>query len=143
MPDAELGSFQFDGTIEVDLLGATVDFDVTSEDLGTGDLVDFVGSADGTPRSGGGLVLDGPITISTPQGDFDFDLDALTIDGDGNVISGGGVADDTADAFDLESIEVVIRTGGLLADLIANFDDGSSQSYVLDLKTGVLTPVEG
>lgn len=139
--DAQLGSFQFDGTITATLASQTASFNVTVQDLINTRTVTFAGSVTGTPASGGGFVIDGgPITITTPQGDFTMTLDGLTVDGDGNVTAGGGTITDDDDLFDLQQIVFTIRTGGLLADLVATFDDASTASFVVDLKTGVLTP---
>lgn len=139
--DPDLGNFQFDGTITATLLSSSAAFNVTAKDVTNDRTVTFAGSVSGTPAGGGGFVLDGgPITLTTPQGDFTITLDNLTVDGNGNVVSGGGTITDDDDNFDLQSIEVTIRTGGLLADLHAVFDDNSTADFVLDLKKGSITP---
>ncbi len=139
--DPDLGSFQFDGTITATLLTSSAAFNVTAADQINSRTVTFAGSVSGTPQGGGGFVVDGgPITLTTPQGNFTLTLDNLTVDGDGNVVSGGGTITDDDDNFDLQSIEVTIRTGGLLADLHAVFDDNSTADFVLDLKKGSITP---
>jgi len=114
---------------------------VTTLDTINARTVTFAGSVTGTPASGGGFVVNGgPITLTTPQGNFTLTLANLTVDGDGNVVSGGGTLNDDDDLFDLTKIELTIRTGGLLADLDATFDDTATASYVLDLKKGSITP---
>lgn len=139
--DPDLGSFQFDGTINAALLAGTAAFDVTTLDVINSRTVTFAGSVTGTPASGGGFVVNGgPITLTTPQGDFTLTLANLTVDGNGNVVSGGGTLNDDDDLFDLLKIVVTIRNGGLLADLVATFDDNSTASYVLDLKKGSIAP---
>jgi hypothetical protein len=86
-------------------------------------------------------VIDGgPITITTPQGDFTLTLDGFTIDGDGNVTAGGGTITDDDDLFDLQQIVFTIRTGGQLADLVATFDDTTTADFVVDLENGTITP---
>ena len=88
-----------------------------------------------------GFVIDGgPITITTPEGDLTMTLDGLTVDGDGNVTAGSGTITDDDDLFALQQIVFTIRTGGLLADLDATFDDTTTASFVVDLKTGAITP---
>jgi hypothetical protein len=95
----------------------------------------------GTPASGGGFVVNGgPIVLTTPQGAFTLTLANLTVDADGNVVSGGGSLTDDDDVFDLQKIELTIRSGGLLADLVATFDDNSTADFVIDLKKGDITP---
>jgi hypothetical protein len=139
--DAQLGSFQFDGTITASLAAQTASINVTVQDLIDTRTVTFTGSVTGTPASGGGFVIDGgPITITTPEGDFTLTLDGLTVDGDGNVIAGGGTITDDDDLFELQQIVFTIRTGGLLADLVATFDDTSTTNFVVDLRTGAITP---
>jgi hypothetical protein len=139
--DPDLGSFQFDGSITASLLASSASFNVTAKDLDTDRTVTFTGSVSGTPASGGGFIVNGgPITIATPQGDFTLTLDALTVDGNGNVVSGGGTLNDDDDLFDLLKIELTVTNGGASADLDATFDDDSTASYVLDLKKGSITP---
>lgn len=138
--DPDLGSFQFDGTITASLLAGTASFNVTTQDLVNSRTITFVGSVTGTPTGSGGFVVSGPIVIGTPQGDFTLTLDDLTIDANGNVVSGGGIIQDDDDNFDLLSLQVTIRTGGLVADLLATFDDNSTAAYVVDLKKGDITP---
>jgi hypothetical protein len=141
--DPDLGSFQFDGTITANLVSATVAFNVTAKDLNSNRTVTFAGSVSGTPASGGGFVVDGgPILLTTPQRQFTLTLDHLTVDGDGNVVAGGGSLTDDDDVFDLQKIELTIRTGGLLADLVVTFDDDSTASFVIDLKKGSITPAD-
>jgi hypothetical protein len=140
--DAELGSFQFDGTITANLLAGTAAFNVTTLDTINSRTVTFVGSVTGAPAGGGGFVVNGPVVLTTPQGTFTLTLDDLTVDGDGNVVSGGGTITDDDDNFDLASIQVTIRTGGLLADLLATFDDNSTAAFVVDLQNGEITPAD-
>jgi hypothetical protein len=139
--DPQLGNFEFDGTIDVDLLAMTVTFDVSVTDLDSGVEVVFDGQISGTPSPGGGFVLNGgPITVETDQGNFTLTLNNLTIDGDGNLVSGGGSVEDTDDNFDLASVELTVRPGGQTADVLATFDDTSTATFLLDLRTGALTP---
>ncbi len=139
--NADLGDFQFDGTITASLLASSAAFNVTVKDLDSNRQTTFVGSVTGTPASGGGFVVNGgPIVLTTPQGKFTLTLDDLTVDGDGNVVSGGGSLTDDDDVFDLQKIELTIRTGGVLADMVATFDDSSTASFVVNLKTGSITP---
>lgn len=139
--DPDLGDFQFDGTITASLLSSSAAFNVTAKDLNSNRSVTFVGSVTGTPASGGGFVVNGgPITLTTPQGSFTLTLANLTVDADGNVVSGGGSLTDDDDVFDLQKIELTIRSGGLLADMTATFDDNSTADFVIDLKKGSITP---
>lgn len=139
--DAQLGSFQFDGTITATLAPQTAAFNVTVLDLIATRTITFGGSVTGTPASGGGFVIDGgPITITTPDGDFTLTLDGLTVDGDGNATAGGGTITDDDDLFDLQQIVFTIRTGGVLADLVATFDDTNTAEFVVDVTTGAITP---
>ncbi len=67
----------------------------------------------------------GPVVIATPQGNFDMTFDGLTVDNDGRPRDGAASAADTDDNFDLD----------------ADFDDGSTESFALNLVTGALTPL--
>ena len=137
----DLGDFQFDGTITASLLAASAAFNVTVKDLNSNRMTTFVGSVTGTPANGGGFVVNGgPIVLTTPQGKFTLTLDNLTVDGNGNVVSGSGSLSDDDDVFDLQKIALTIRTGGVLADMVATFDDSATASFVVNLKTGSITP---
>ncbi len=139
--DPDLGSFQFDGTITASLLSQTAAFNVTTLDLNHNHTVTFVGSVTGTPTGSGGFVVNGgPIVLTTPEGKFTIHLQNLTVDGTGNVVSGGGNITDDDDNFDLQSIQITIQSGGATADLLATFDDSTTKAYVLDLKKGSITP---
>lgn len=134
-----LGDFQFDGDIFIDFVGATIDFDFSTTDLNSQRVVDFFGSLDGAPQSGG-FVLNGEVLISTPQGDFTLQLNAITVNSDRKLVSGSGTATDDDDNFDLASVELTVQTGGQKADGLATFDDNSTVEFVLDLVTGDITP---
>lgn len=136
-----LGSFQFDGTITANLVAANAVFNVTVQDLVHSTTVMYTGTIQGGPSGGGFVVNGGPITIHTPQGNFTLTANNVTVDSSGNVVSGGGTVVDTDNAFvGLKQITLTIRTGGLLADVVATFDDNSTANFVLNIKTGVLTP---
>ena len=137
----QLGNFQFDGTIVASVAQGSANFNVTVQDLTNSTTTTYSGTIDGTPVAGGGFVVDGTINIATSEGDLTLEVNNVTVDSDGNVVSGSGTLTDTDDIFaDLDQIEVTIRTGTNLADVTATFDDNSTEDFVLNLDTGVLTP---
>jgi hypothetical protein len=138
----DLGSFEAEGTIDVDLLEGTIDFDVTITDLGTGDSADFVGTLQGTPNllTGGFVLNGGPIDVFTDAGDFVLNFSALTIDGNGNLVSGAASAEDIDDVYDVQVVQMTVNAGGNTADVLVTFDDQTTATFLLDLKTGALTP---
>ena len=134
-----LGSFRFDRRILVNFLQSQVAFSFDVTDVGSGRLVSFEGLFAFVPRSGGGFVADGAITLTTPQGDFALVVNDLEVDDDGHVVAGGGSITDSDDAFDLEKLDFQV-TGAATATLTATFDDGSVRTFGLNLVTGDLTP---
>jgi len=137
--DAQLGSFEFTGDIVINLTAGTIDFDFTATDLANDRDVDFQGTLTGTPQSGG-FVLNGPITVSTPDADFTLTFSNLTVNSDRKLVSGSVNATDDDDAFDVAAVNLSVNSGGQTANVLATFDDDSTQSYVLNLETGDLTP---
>lgn len=136
-----LGRFEFEQNIGVNFFRAEVSLDVLVTDLDSGQSVEFDGSFTFTPRGGGGFVADGEdIVLTTPQGNFTLDLNALTVDGDGHVISGGGSIEDTDDNFDLQRLDFEV-TGPAAGQLTATFDDGSTKNFALNLLTGGVTEI--
>jgi hypothetical protein len=136
-----LGRFEFEQSLGVNFIRAEVSLDVLVTDLDSGQSVAFEGSFTFTPRGGGGFVADGEdIVLTTPQGNFTLDLNALTVDGDGHVISGGGSIEDTDDNFDLARIDFEV-TGPATGQLTATFDDGTTKNFALNLLTGGVTEI--
>lgn len=137
-----LGHFQFDGTIviKLNLIGASsIDFDVVSLDLDNGSReVDFSGSLPLT-LSGSNFVLNGPLTITTPQGVFTLNTTNITIDSDRHLVSGSGSITDTADKFTVDTITMTVVSGGATANFNVTFDSGPPHTYSLDLASGQLT----
>lgn len=141
-----IGHFQLDGTIQVSLgLPATVAFELNLADLDNGTLFDFDGTIQGTPRAGGGFVVDGgPINVSRSEGGpaiFRLTFNDLTVDGDGHLISGSVEAEDQNDNFELQSAELEVEDGSNTATVHVVRDDATEQDYQLNLTTGDLTPV--
>jgi hypothetical protein len=135
-----LGTFEFEGSVGISLVDGSVPFDVTVTDVNSGRIVDVQGFIFGMPLIDGGLVVDGgPLTLTTPQGRFMLTFDALTVDGEGHVVSGAGRIEDTDDNFELDAVDFTANGDGT-ADLVAELDDGSTQSFLLNLVTGDLTP---
>lgn len=140
-----IGSFQLDGFIEVTLGIPTsqVFFELNVTDLASGRLIDFDGTITGTPRFQGGFVVDGgPITVHASEGGpevFRLTFNDLTVDGDGNLLSGSVEAEDTSDSFDLETAELEVEDGAATVHVVR--DDGSEQDFALNLETGELTPI--
>lgn len=133
-----LGSFRFDRRILINFVQSQVALSLSVTDVDSGRVVDFDGFFAFTPRGGGGFVANGQdIVMTTPQGDFTLDLNQLTVDGDGRVLSGGGSIADTSDNFALERIDFQV-TGPGSGELSATFDDGSTKTYTLNLVTGAL-----
>jgi hypothetical protein len=137
--DAQLGSFEFTGDIVINVTGGTVEFDFTATDLTNDRDIDFAGTLTGTAQSGG-FVLNGPLTVSTPDADFTLTFSNLTIGSDRKLVSGSANATDDDDVFDVASLNLTVNSGGQTANVLATFDDDTTQSYVLNLETGDLTP---
>jgi len=113
--------------------------DVT--DLATARTVHFEGPIDAAFGAGDTVLLDGgPIVIATPQGDFDMTFDELVVDDDGRPRGGAATVTDTDDNFDLAVVSFEVNDD-ITADLVAEFDDGSSSTFLLNLVTGALTPI--
>lgn len=136
-----LGRFEFEQSLAINFFRAEVALSVLVTDLDSGQAVLFDGSFTFTPRSGGGFVANGQdIVITTPQGDFTLDLNALTVDGDGHVLSGGGSIEDTDGNFALARIDFQV-TGPGTGQLTATFDDQSTKNFTLNLITGTVTEI--
>lgn len=135
-----LGRFEFGQGLTVNFLRSQVSLSVLVTDLDSGRVVEFVGFFDFVPRDGGGFIGNGQgIVITTPQGGFTLDLNALTVDAEGHVLSGGGSIADTDDNFALQRIDFEV-TGPVTGEIVATFDDNSTSRFNLDLQTGDLTP---
>jgi hypothetical protein len=143
--EAGIGSFQLDGFIEVNIGIPTsqVQFELNVTDLSNSRLIDFDGTLTGTPRLQGGFVVDGgPITVANSEGGaevFRLTFNDLTVDGDGNILSGSVEAEDTSDSFDLETAELEVEGGDATVHVVR--DDATEQDFALDLDTGELTPI--
>ena len=137
--DPLLGSFEIDGNVALNL--ALPQFFITADitDLATGRTVNFEGPIDATFGSGDTVIFDGgPVVIATPQGNFDMTFDGMVVDSDGRPRGGAASAADTDDNFDLDIVTFDVNDD-ITADLVAHFDDGSSESFLLNLVTGALT----
>jgi hypothetical protein len=143
---AGLGSFQFDGEIVVNLgfPNSSVQFELNITDLSNSRLIDFDGTIQGTPRVGGGFVVNGgPIVVRNTEGGpevFRLTFNALTVDGDGKLVSGSVEAEDTSDSFDLDTAELEVESSSTATVHVVR-DDSSTQDFTLNLNTGDLTPV--
>lgn len=144
--EAGLGSFQFDGFIRAQLgFGtASVTFEFIVTDLSNQKVIDFDGTLTGTPRLGGGFVVDGgPLSVrGANEGPeiFRLTFNDLTVDGDGRILSGSVEAEDTSDSFELETAEIEVEDGSSTASVHVVFDDDTEKDYDLNLNTGDLTP---
>jgi len=139
--DPLLGSFEIDGTVALNL--ALPQFFITADitDLANGRTVNFEGPIDATFGSGDTVIFDGgPVVIATPQGNFDMTFDGMVVDSDGRPRDGAASAADTDDNFALDVVTFVVNDD-VTANLLADFDDGSSASFLLNFVTGVLTPL--
>lgn len=140
-----IGNFQLDGFIEVDLgfPDSSVEFELNITDLGSGRLVDFDGTIQGTPRAGGGFVVDGgPISVRESEGGpvvFQLTFQNLTVDGDGKLVSGSVEAEDTSTSFDLKTAELEVESSTTATVRVVR-DDDSQEEFLLNLETGELTP---
>lgn len=134
-----LGKFEFDGFIDADIDVGEVEFTFTTTDVANDYSVDFDGVVNGAPTGDGFVLNGGPITLTTDQGDFTLTFNALRVDSDGDLVSGSGTVEDTDDNFELKSIKVTAN-GTVNVDLLATFDDDSTQDFTLNLDTGDLTP---
>jgi len=143
-----LGSFQFDGNLQVQLgiPNSSVVFELLLTDLSNNKAVDFDGTVQGTPNSGGGFTIQpGTLIVRGPnEGPEIFRLKItkkVVVDGNGHLVSGTVEADDTSDSFALQSAEVEVEDGSSTANVHVVRDDNSTQDYTLNLNTGDLTPV--
>jgi hypothetical protein len=140
-----LGSFQLDGFIEltIGIPTSQVVFELNVTDLSNSRLVDFDGTVTGTPRLQGGFVVDGgPVTVSASEGGaevFRLTFNDLTVDDDGNLLSGSVEAEDTSDSFDLETAELEVEDGNATLHVVR--DDASEQDFDVNLETGEVTPI--
>ena len=134
-----LGTFQFDGTI-VATLPSSATFNVTV--LVGSKTITYMGTITGGPNGSGGFVVNGgPITIHTSAGDLTLTANMITIDSTGHFVSGSGTITDPNNIVPgLKQIVVTINSGGQTANVVATFDDNTTGNFVLNLKTGALTP---
>ncbi len=145
--DDDLGRFQLDGVIEVDIgfPTSTVSFELNITDLDSSKLVDFDGTVSGTPRLQGGFVIDGgPIAVSNSEGGpvvLRLTFNDLTVADDGHLVSGSVEAEDVGNNFDLKSAELEVEDSSTTASLHVVKDDDSEQDYEVNLNTGEVTPV--
>jgi hypothetical protein len=137
-----LGLFQIDGSVALGVIAAEVvitDLEIT--DLDSGRVVVFDGVIDAAPGANDTVIFDGgPVTITTPQGDFEMNFDELILDDEGQAIGGGMTIEDLDDNFEVEMLEFTI-TSTNVATVVATFDDQTEETYTLNLDTGALTPV--
>jgi hypothetical protein len=137
----QLGSFEFDGQVVVTLSsfgGGTIVFDFTLTDRSANHAVHFAGTLTLTVASGG-FVLDGPLTVSTPEGNFTLNNHQVTVNANRKIVSGSGMITDDNDNFDLQMVAFAVTGGGAASNLTVTFDDSSVHTYTLDLATGELT----
>jgi hypothetical protein len=139
---ASLGHFQFDGTIVITLnpIGqSSIQFDFTSLDIDHNNhQVQFSGTLVLT-LSGSNFVLNGPLTIMTPEGNFTLNATNVTIDSNRHLISGSGSISDTSNNFTVDTVAMTVAQGGATASFTVTFDDQSVHHYTLNLTSGELT----
>lgn len=141
-----IGRFQIDREIVVNLglSGANVQFELNITDLDANRLIDFDGTIQGTPRAGGGFIVNGgPIAVSSSEGGpvrFTITFNNLTVDGDGKLVGGSAHAQDANNTFDdLDSADFVVQSS-TAATVHVVHDDRTTDDFDLDLTTGELTP---
>ena len=137
-----LGSFQFDGTVAITLGGfdgGSIVFDFTLTDRATSHAVSFAGTLALTVDNDG-FVLDGPLAVVTPEGDFTLHADAVTINANRKIIDGAGSVTDDGDNFGLATVAFEVVRRGAASNLTVTFDDQRVQTFTLDLETGELAP---
>ncbi len=143
---ASLGHFQVDGTVVItlsSLTGGTIVFDVTSLDLDHNNhQVHFAGTLTLTVSLSGDFVLNGPLTIMTPEGNFTVQTNQITIDSNRHLVSGSGSISDDADNFDVDTVAMTVAQGGASATFTVTFDDTSVHHYSLNLTSGELTQTD-
>jgi hypothetical protein len=139
---ASLGHFQFDGTIVITLnpFGASsIQFTFTSIDIDHNNhQVQFAGTLVLT-LSSGNFVLNGPLTLMTPEGNFTLNATNVTIDSNRHLVSGSGSISDDSNNFDVDTVAMTVAQGGATATFNVTFDDQSVHTYSLNLTTGELT----
>lgn len=148
-----LGRFQFDQGLIVNFFRFQVSLAVVVTDLDSGRVVHFDKFFEFEPRDGGGFIAhlasdpnnpgtEGPIVISTPEGNFLLKLRDLEIDGDGHAVAGGGsIEEETSPGnFALQKLDFQVTNPVTTASLTATFDDGHVQTFVVNLLTGDVTP---
>jgi hypothetical protein len=141
-----IGAFQLDGFIRVSvgIPNSTVKFELNVTDLASSRLVDFDGELQGTPRSGGGFVIDGgPVAVSDSEGGttiFTLQFEDLTVDDDGKILSGSVEAEDTSNSFDLKTVELEVEDASPNASLRVRRDEDTEEFFILNLDTGEITP---
>ncbi len=142
-----LGGYQLDGEIQAQLgiPTSTIFFEFQVTNLTTSEQVDFDGSLQGTARLQGGFVVDGgPLIVRGPNEGpeiFRVTFNELTVDGDGNLLSGSVEAEDTSNSFDLKTAELEVEDGSSTATLHVVRDDDTEQDFTVNLETGDVTPV--
>jgi hypothetical protein len=137
-----IGSFELDGTVALNLQDAEVAVALDIIQLDNGNrLVNFDGFFDAAFGPNDTVIFDGgPVTIATPQGDFEMNFDQLTIDDEGQAVGGGATIEDLDDNFVVDMLDFTI-TSTNVATVVATFDDQSEETYTLNFDTGGLTPV--
>jgi len=139
---ASLGHFQFDGTIVITLnpIGqSSIQFAFTSIDIDHNNhQVQFSGTLVLT-LSGSNFVLNGPLTIMTPEGNFTLNATNVTINSDRHLISGSGSISDDSNNFTVDTVAMTVAQGGATASFTVTFDDQSVHHYTLNLTSGELT----
>lgn len=137
----QLGSFAVDGQVVITLGGfdgGSIAFDCTLTDRATDHAVHFRGTLTLTVDNDG-FILDGPLAVTTPEGNFTLNADQVTITASRKIVSGAGSVTDDDDAFGLSTVAFVVTRRGAASDLTVTFDDGAVHEYRLDLATGELT----
>lgn len=138
-----LGSFEFNGQVVITLNnfeGGSIAFDFTVTDRASSRTVGFVGTLPLTVESDG-FVLNGALTVATPEGGFTLNSDDVTITANRKIVSGAGSITDDGDNFGLQLVTFVVTRRGASSDLTVTFDDSAVHTYTLDLATGELLQI--
>ena len=118
---------------------SSINFNFSSTDLDhSNHKVEFSGTLVLT-LSGSNFVLNGPLTISTPEGNFTLNATNVTIDSNRKLISGSGSISDDSNNFTVDTIAMTVVQGGATATFDVTFDDQSVHTYSLNLTSGELT----
>ncbi len=135
-----LGSFEFDGQVVITIggfEGGGIAFDFTVTDLATSHAVAFLGTLT-LEIDDDGFLLNGPLAVTTPEGNFTLVANDVTINASRKIIAGAGSVTDDADNFGLQTVAFAVTRRGAASNLTVTFDDATVRTYTLDLATGEL-----